>query len=93
MGFKDIFDLGPVLPSPFDIWAHFPERVNDGRLSLAFYIIGALGQATGINLFYCHDVDFLINYSANLSKWAGRLSNRSYTKKKARLKQADLCIT
>ena len=55
VGFQYIFDFGSVFSRAVNIWLHFAERVNDGCFAVAFDIICAVRQTTGIDLFDLHE--------------------------------------
>ena len=58
MGLKDILDFRTTFFRALQVWSCFPQRVNHGYFSIAFDVISALGEATGIDLFDFHVYEF-----------------------------------
>ncbi len=48
MGLQYILDLGTAFFSQLQIGFRLAKRVNDGRFTLGFYIVGRFGQTIGI---------------------------------------------
>ena len=60
MGFKDVFDCRLVLFCFFEVGLDFSKGVDDRHFAFAFNVIGSLCQTAGIDLFYFHTRDNLL---------------------------------
>ena len=49
-----VLDGGASFVGQIDVRLHFAQRIDNGRFSVAFNIVRALGKASGVNLFDFH---------------------------------------
>ena len=63
MGFKNIFDADAVSQGFVNIGLYFAKGIYYNAFPVAFNIVSALCQATGINLFNQHINEFYMSLS------------------------------